>query len=60
MVLQRKTAFGFPAGGEGPDNRISWYFGDSWKVKPNLTLNYGVRYVLTPGALTATLPPIPA
>ena len=36
-------AFGYPAGGQG-DNRLGIYFGDSWKVKPNLTLTYGLRW----------------
>ena len=36
--------FGKPAGGLGPDNRIGAYIGDSWKVKPNFTLSYGIRY----------------
>jgi len=48
-------AFGFPAGGEGPDNRFAWYFGDSWKVKSNLTLNYGVRYVRDTGRTDSDL-----
>lgn len=37
-------ALGFPAGGLGPDNRILLYLGDSWKIKPNFTLTYGLRY----------------
>ena len=37
-------ALGFPAGGLGPDNRILLYIGDSWKVRPNFTLTYGLRY----------------
>src|SRR3954451_6768413 len=36
-----KSAFGLPAGGLGPDNRLSVYVGDSWKLKPNLTLTMG-------------------
>ena len=36
--------FGKPNGGLGPDNRIGAYVGDSWKVKPNLTLMIGLRY----------------
>ena len=55
-----KPAFGFPGGGLGPDNRISWYFGDSWKVKPNLTLTYGLRYVHDTGRTDSDLAPIPA
>ena len=53
-------AFGFPAGGSGPDNRISAYFGDSWKVKPNLTLSYGIRYVRDSGRTDSDLGPISA
>jgi hypothetical protein len=44
-----KPAFGLPAGGLGPDNRFSWYFGDSWKVRPNFTVTAGVRYVRDTG-----------
>src|SRR5581483_6759891 len=40
-----KPAFGLPGGGLGPDNRIQFYIGDSWKIRPNLTLTYGLRYV---------------
>ncbi len=35
--------FGYPAGGQY-DNRFAWYFGDTWKVRPNLTVTYGIRY----------------
>ena len=55
-----KPSFGFPAGGLGPDNRISFYVGDSWKLKPNLTLTYGLRYVRDTGRTDADLAPIPA
>ncbi|MGC2327531.1 MAG: carboxypeptidase regulatory-like domain-containing protein [Candidatus Sulfotelmatobacter sp.] len=53
-------AFGLPAGGSGPDNRISAYFGDAWKVKPNLTLSYGIRYVRDSGRTDSDLGPISA
>jgi hypothetical protein len=53
-------AFGFPAGGSGPDNRISFYFGDSWRVRPNLTLTYGLRYVRDSGRTDSDLGPISA
>ena len=39
-----QPAFGFPAGGLGPDNRMSLYFGDSWKVRRNLTVSAGLRW----------------
>lgn len=48
-------AFGFPLGGLGPDNRIGVYLGDSWKVKPNLTLTYGLRYVRDTGRTDSDL-----
>jgi hypothetical protein len=53
-------AFGFPAGASGPDNRISFYFGDSWKIKPNLTLTYGLRYVRDTGRTDSDIGPIAA
>ena len=46
-------AFGLPAGGLGPDNRIGIYLGDSWKVKPNLTVNLGYGMIAIQTALTA-------
>ncbi|MGB0013844.1 MAG: TonB-dependent receptor [Candidatus Sulfotelmatobacter sp.] len=51
-------AFGFPAGGSGPDNRISFYIGDAWKIKPNFTLTYGLRYVRDSGRTDSDLGPI--
>lgn len=54
-----EPAFGFPAGGLGPDNRIGLYFGDSWKIKPNLTLSLGVRYDRDTGRTDSDLPAIP-
>jgi hypothetical protein len=52
--------FGLPGGGLGPDNRLSWYIGDSWKVKPGLTLTYGLRYVRDTGRTDSDLAAIPA
>jgi hypothetical protein len=52
-------AFGLPGGGTGPDNRLSFYFGDAWKIKPNLTLTAGLRYVRDTGRSDADLGPIP-
>ncbi len=53
-------AFGFPAGRSGPDNRISLYAGDAWKLKPNLTVTYGVRYVRDSGRTDSDLGSITA
>jgi len=54
-----KPAFGLPGGGQGPDERIEWYIGDSWKVLHNLTLTYGLRYVHDTGRTDSDLGPLP-
>jgi len=54
-----QSAFGFAGGGLGPDNRISFYFGDSWKAKPNLTVTAGLRYVRDTGRTDSNLGPLP-
>jgi carboxypeptidase family protein len=50
-----KPAFGLPGGGLGPDNRIQFYVGDNWKMRPNLTVTYGVRYVHDTGRTDSDL-----
>jgi hypothetical protein len=55
-----EKSFGFAGGGLGPDNRVSWYIGDSWKLRPNLTMTYGLRYVRDTGRTDSDLAPIPA
>src|SRR5262249_47644727 len=52
-------ALGFPAGGLGPNNRIGLYVGDSWKLKPNFTINAGLRYDRDTGRTDSDLPAIP-
>jgi hypothetical protein len=36
-------AHGLPFGGK-KNTRYAWYAGDQWKIKPNFTFNYGVRW----------------
>ena len=55
-----KSAFGYPGGGLGPDNRLSLYFGDTWKLRPNFTLSLGLRYVRDTGRTDSELGPTPA
>jgi Carboxypeptidase regulatory-like domain len=59
-ALSEKSAFGLAGGGLGPDNRLAFYFADSWKMKPNLTVSYGVRYVRDTGRTDNDLGPIAA
>jgi hypothetical protein len=51
-----KPAFGFPAGGQF-DNRVQLYVGDMWKIKPRLTVNYGLRYIRDTGRDDANIQP---
>jgi hypothetical protein len=53
-----KKSFGLPGGGLGPDNRLSFYIGDSWKIKPGFTLTAGLRYVRDTGRTDSDLGPI--
>src|SRR5580700_2914455 len=54
-----KAAIGFPAGGLGPDNRLMFYGGDNWKIKPNFTLSYGLRWMRDTGRTDSQYPAIP-
>ena len=49
-------AFKAPCSGTPADNRIGLYLGDSWKIKPNLNITYGVRYVRDTGRTDSDLP----
>jgi|HubBroStandDraft_6_1064221.scaffolds.fasta_scaffold07754_2 hypothetical protein len=53
-----KPAFGYPAGGQH-DNRFQFYLGDSWKMKPNFTWTYGLRYNRDTGRSDSDLASIP-
>jgi hypothetical protein len=54
-----QAAFGFPAGGLGPDNRLGAYIADTWKMLPNFTVNLGLRYVRDTGRTDSDLPGLP-
>jgi hypothetical protein len=56
--FSEKPSFGYPAGGNF-DTRIEFYVGDSWKIRPNLTLSYGLHYVRDTGRTDSDLAPIP-
>ncbi len=52
-------AFNAPCSGTPPDNRLGLYVGDSWKVRPNLMVTYGLRYVRDTSRSDSDLPPLP-
>jgi hypothetical protein len=54
-----EKSFGFPAGGLGPDNRFETYIGDGWKIRRNVTLTVGLRYVRDTGRVDSGLGPLP-
>jgi len=55
-----QSAFGFPAGGVSPDDRIELYAGDGWKASPKLTVTYGLLYVHDTGRTDSGLGALPA
>lgn len=54
-----KSALGFPAGQLGPDNRILLYLGDTWKLRQNLALTFGLGYHRDTGRTDSQYPAIP-
>ncbi|MBO0858626.1 MAG: TonB-dependent receptor [Chloracidobacterium sp.] len=42
-AFSERPALGFPDGGT-TNHRLGFYFTDAWKIKHNITLNYGLRY----------------
>jgi hypothetical protein len=55
-----QASFGFPAGGLGADNRVEVYVGDGWKVRPKLTVTYGLHYGHDTGRTDSSLGSLPA
>ncbi|HZU10157.1 MAG TPA: TonB-dependent receptor [Pseudacidobacterium sp.] len=53
-----EPTFGQPAGGSD-DWRTGAYVSDSWKVKPQLTVNYGIRWLRDTGRTDNWIDPIP-
>ncbi len=53
-----QAEFGQPCGGQF-DTRTQFYIGDAWKVRPNFTVNYGMRYNRDTGRSDSDLGAIP-
>ena len=54
-----QKGFGLPAGGQH-DHRFSFYVGDQWKARQNLTITLGVHYAHDTGRTDSDLGPQPA
>ena len=53
-----KPAHGLPFGGHF-NTRTAWYVGDSWRVRPNFTFNFGVRHNRESNMFAKGAPAIP-
>lgn len=51
--------FGLPAGGQY-DHRFTWYLGDQWKMRSNLTITAGLHYGRDTGRSDSDLAPVSA
>lgn len=54
-----RSAFGMAGGGFG-DNQLDLYGGDTWKVRPNITVTYGVHWLRDSGLTDSDIAAIPA
>jgi len=57
-IATEKAQFGLPGGGAS-DNQVMVYGGDTWKIKPDLAITYGVHWVRDTGMSNSDLPSIP-
>lgn len=58
-TLTENSAFGLPGGGL-VDNQFDLYAGDTWKVKPRVTLTYGLHWLRDTGLSNSDVAAIPA
>jgi len=53
------SAYGFPGGRLGPDNRLEGYLGDNWRLRRSLMVSYGLRYSRETGRVDHELGGVP-
>lgn len=57
-IATEKAQFGLPGGGAA-DNQLMLYAGDTWKIKPDVAITYGVHWVRDTGMSNSDLAGIP-